>query len=392
MQNCIPTRKDDIYLEIEKFDKYTFTHCITYEFARRNSNVENILNFLNDLFVLYEFIIYKPLKTYESMLKSNRKFENKKNIENILKDKIYEAIKFHTETQWIIEFEDLTLDNIKQKISKLIKSLTNKLYEDYYVIYKNEFESQFKHAHEIYDFRDNIERDKALTEHVTANEFDKYNNEDNDYFSIFQSLNKNKKEFTFNSIYPKFKTAMRDFTDTKVMLNIKLPLDELIDFITKIKKDYNSKESIIKSKIEQLEDKLNFNNEELKKGKNVNWADMFFIYDYLQYFIRSSSKTQSVIASDLEILLSKYHYVKVKKEENEIKRVKDKKNCEMSWGEALKYSKEFTLNDDEDITEVDFSIPGITPYLNKKTITTNLNKMESYIEGEDPKYKSLIHS
>ena len=34
-EHRLPTRFDDNYTNIEKLEKYQFTHCLTYEFARR---------------------------------------------------------------------------------------------------------------------------------------------------------------------------------------------------------------------------------------------------------------------------------------------------------------------------------------------------------------------
>ena len=40
-----PNRNDDIYENIKNIEEFEFTHSIVYEFARRNGNVSNILNF-----------------------------------------------------------------------------------------------------------------------------------------------------------------------------------------------------------------------------------------------------------------------------------------------------------------------------------------------------------
>jgi len=61
----LPTRFDDEYTDIEKFEKYEYTHCFTYELARRNIYVENSLNFLFELFSYYEQIILPTLIKYE---------------------------------------------------------------------------------------------------------------------------------------------------------------------------------------------------------------------------------------------------------------------------------------------------------------------------------------
>lgn len=49
---------------------------------------------------------------------------------------------------------------------------------------------------------------------------------------------------------------MRDFTDRKVTLNLNLLIDELKDFITKIKENYDDNKSSIKTKRELLEEEI----------------------------------------------------------------------------------------------------------------------------------------
>lgn len=48
-------------------------------------------------------------------------------------------------------------------------------------------------------------------------------------------MHKYEKEFSWNIIYPNFNTAIRDFTDTKIVLNLNLPKSEIMDYIEKIK-------------------------------------------------------------------------------------------------------------------------------------------------------------
>jgi len=45
----LPTRFDDEYDRIDKFEKYEYTHCIAYELARRNNHVENLLTQLSHI-------------------------------------------------------------------------------------------------------------------------------------------------------------------------------------------------------------------------------------------------------------------------------------------------------------------------------------------------------
>lgn len=75
---------------------------------------------------------------------------------------------------------------------------------------------------------------------------------------------------------------MRDFSDTKVTLNLSLPEKDLLSFISIIKKDYDDKDSSIKHIYELLGEEFNQKFEELKNLTKKEWADYFFIYDYIK--------------------------------------------------------------------------------------------------------------
>lgn len=74
----------------------------------------------------------------------------------------------------------------------------------------------------------------------------KFNNSQNDYFTVYQDILKEEKEFSWSIIYPNFRTAIRDFTNTKIVLNLNLTKKEIIDYIEKIKDDYDKKNQLLK--------------------------------------------------------------------------------------------------------------------------------------------------
>jgi len=395
----LPLREN--YEYIDMFEPYEFTHCIVYEFARRNPNVENILNFLDDIFGIYECMIYKLLYTYNQMMKKEEKVHNKKLVEDKIKQTIISLLKTHTLDKLTLELDDLSMANIREKVSKLIILLTDELYENYYIIYQNEYESILKHCDEIYDRKKYLERDKALTEHVSElvleqnlEEHYKISYGTNDIFTVFESIKKDEKQFTFNSIYPNYKTALRDFTDTKLYINLKLPQKELEAYLKKVKAHYNSKNSIIKTKLELLEDELELEKEELSRDKRMNWADCFFIYDYYQYSLKEEKKTKEVIKKELILLLSKYYYIEKIEETND--KGKPIKVSKITWEYFL---KEYVENDEEykdflgEEMKIDLDgIPEVRGCFSDRTIADKFEKMDNYIKGENPKYKILIDS
>ena len=271
-----PNRHDSIYTNIENIEDFEFTHSIIYQFARRNENIENILNFLNDLFALYEGFIHKILDEYNKYIFKNnsKEDENIKKAEELMnplkKDEVYKILKLHNQEELKKEFEDLSIKNVKEKFCNIAKLLIDKLYNDYYIIYTTEYPLLFKHINEIYNPNENLEHDKILIEQVNKLDLDNcdYNIKHNDFFYIFQIIHK--KNLKLNTIYPKYKTSIRDFTDTKVALNLNLPKKEIIDFIEKIKHNYDKKSSIIKTPLELFGEKLEIDLEDIER-KNTKW-------------------------------------------------------------------------------------------------------------------------
>ena len=264
MDYKLPTRFDDDYTKFEDFEKYEYTHCFTYELARRNIHVENSLNLLFELFSYYEQIILPTLTKYEKATITDDMLEAINDVENIYKEFFIGLVSHYDKKQFAVDFESLTFKNIKEKISYLVNTLIKELYNKYYIIYQHETEKFTNDFNEIYNPLTYLERDKALTEHIEntygnevgLKEYYKFNYDKNEYFTIFQDINKDEKEFSFSTIYPNFRMGIRDFTDTKIVLNLSLSKAEIIDYIEKIKNDYDNKNSIIKTPRQLLEEEL----------------------------------------------------------------------------------------------------------------------------------------
>ena len=381
-----PNRSDEIYKNIENFEDFEFTHSIVYEFARRNKNVQHVVNFLNDLFTIYENFIYKSMDIYYKYLLKNefKEDENiekaKELIEQAIKKHVYEIIKFHKQEDLKKELEGLSVNNVKEKLYKIVKLLTDKLYIDYYIIYTTEYPLLFKHINEIYNPNENLEHDKILIEQVNKLDLDNcdYNIKHNDFFYIFQIIHK--KNLKLNTIYPKYKTSIRDFTDTKVALNLNLPKKEIIDFIEKIKDNYDKKSSIIKTPLELFGEKLEIDLEDIER-KN-KWADLFFIYDYYNVGIENKKK-KSDIENEIQLIFTKIYGVKIMK--NDIEIDKSKKFDLIPYKEYLKKSK---------IKESDLDLNDTAEekhYYTTRSIRSKYKEIKDYIKEKNPKYKTLIY-
>ena len=145
-EHRLPTRFDDDYTNIEKLEKYQFTHCLTYEFARRNVNVENSLNLLFELFLYYEQIILPILTKYEMTTITEEMTNAIENVEEVYKKNFIGLITHYKKISFLDKFEELTLKNLKEKTSYLVNNIIKDLYENYYIIYqleKDKFKSDF---------------------------------------------------------------------------------------------------------------------------------------------------------------------------------------------------------------------------------------------------------
>lgn len=387
MDHELAKRSHGDYTMIDKFEKYEYTHRITYELARRNSHVEKSLNFLFELFLYFDQCISPILSKYEKAVKTDDILKEISDIENNFKEHLRGLINHYNMNEFADHFE-----NIKEKISYLIKSITQELYDQYYIIYQPEsgcFSSDFN---EIYSPLTYLERDEALTEYIdnlSKNEmcFDdyyKYNYAANEYFTVYQSIYKNQKNFSFSTIYPNFRTGMRDFTDTKIVLNLNLPIDEIKDYVEKIKKDYDSKNSIIKSPRQLLEEKLEINDHDTDAIKLVKWADLFFIYDYYHYCELYTDKKMYEIQREIQIELTKYHGLRIAENEDKKNSGKDTKYKPTPWKDYIK--------DNPDTNEKNIYFENeIKAYLSTKAIKNKYEDIKKYIEGENPTYKILLH-
>jgi hypothetical protein len=388
----LPTRIDDEYINIEKFEKYEYTHCFTYELARRNINVENSLNLLLDLFSYYDQMILPTLTKYEIATITEDMIEAIRDVENMYKEFFIDLIKHYNKIEFLENFEDLAFQNIKEKTSNLVQDIIKDLYDNYYIIYQHEKEKFNHDFNEIYNPLTYLERDKALTEHLNMifnsrtdiEKHYKFNNNQNDYFTVYQDILKEEKEFSWNIIYPNFRTSMRDFADTKIVLNLNLTKKEIIDYIDKIKDDYDKKNSIIKTPRQILEKELEIDDESVNIIETEKWADIFFIYDY--YIISEATTNKSIyeVTNEIQIELTKYHGLKIKKTPDEIKNKKDKSYKGVTWEEYIK------SNPETNETNIFFD-SDTKPFLSTRSIENKYKLIKKFIEGDNPKYKTLIH-
>lgn len=355
-------RNDKIYKNIEDIKSFEFTHCLAYEFAMRNRKVNELLNFLDFLFMYYNQTIY-PKKDFDNDEFNKLKTYCKKILHDFNKIDSYKEI-------MNLEYKDI------QFICNLVvEALIEELYEKYYVIYKNDLEF----SDNIYNKNKFIERDRELTklsqEEMPNNPcINVVNN--NPFYNSYQEADINKKTFIFNTIYPNFKTAMRDFSDTKVTLNLSLPEKDLLSFISIIKKDYDDKDSSIKHIYELLGEEFNIGFEELKNLTKKEWADYFFIYDYIK---ETEDKSITTTYQKLQEIFTFMYGYKIEKTSEEIKNDKRKRD-----------NSKFKIISSEEYNKLDSTIKkSVKSNISIDTLKNRYKFMENLIENL--KYKFLIN-
>ena len=219
----------------------------------------------------------------------------------------------------------------------------------------------------------------------------KINEAKNDYFMVYQEIIDKNKDFSLNVIYPNYRVNLRDFTNTKIALNLNIPKTELLEYVEKIKDEYDSKNSIIRTRKELLKEKIKVNKTEQKELHeaissldNKKIGDILFIYDYFfynnQYY---PEKDNNNIIKEIQIELTKFNGFKIKKETNEIKNKKDTLYKYISWDEYLEENPEFKP-DDMGVLDDEKAA------LSTKSIASKYNLIKKYIDGDEPLYKTLI--
>lgn len=252
LKNVNISRNDNLYREIEEFEEYEITNCIAYEMAIRNNSY------------LEEFI--------ERVTKINTIF-----IEYLRGEYIDEMIEYAIEK--ILDKELCNEEILKLFIKRLMLSLRNMGINEYsiYELFKIDQIQKFEivqHAKKSYD-KEKINKSA-----------DEINVVVKDGYRIEQKGLVDDDTLAFkNDILPDFKRPFLKFVNGKhaeVMLNLALPLNELMSYIKIIKDDFTNDIEMVKTRDELsgINSLICENMKALKKPKGVIYADYFFCYDY----------------------------------------------------------------------------------------------------------------
>ena len=287
----LPQRSDLIYKEIEEFQDYELTNCIAYEMMIRTDN--------NYHLVSNKSYVYKIDKIKLSDI-------NLFGFQNLLQvvEKLY--------PKYIEDTKERAFDIFFRNSLFKQKEITG---------YLNEKDFENENLKEIY--RQGFNQGKRFYTNNILDDLEYFieyylNNDDEFFNNIYIPtllepflLDKNncKAIIKEQKILRKMKLPSSrpesNFNIQKSCLleiNLFLPKDELIAYISKIKDDFDKDNSIIKTPLELLGETLekSDNKKTPKKPKASVYTDWFYIYDYWKYE-KIQGKTDKDIFVALEI-------------------------------------------------------------------------------------------
>ena len=356
----LPKLTDSIYKEIEEFEDYEYSNCIAYEMCIRNKEVKKLLNIIINKFdeifeaTEFEFIINKEAieKECNELKKYGIGFNT---LSSILTDIFY-------------EINDIEVG----------KSSLNILYENDLILDRKD-----------YLYVDLIDDGIVGVLENGDEEIIPYKQMNLDYIPLI------KKSYS----RPTLKIDKSKIF--KVELDLSLPKEELLDYVSKIKDDFNNKTnamirtpidlliydsslmeyigkenntSEINRKLDALEDILlddKTDNSNIKKLKKKLIADSFFIYDYV-------TARQEQIKKGNELKFQEYEEQLQEIKNNPYVTPKDRKI------QQQELKKEFEENTNTRINELFEDIEDFTP--------ATARRYYYYIKPfiDDCKYKEVI--
>lgn len=304
----IQSRDNDIYKEIDNFETYELTPCIAYEMAIRNDDVKTLLKRYDKITAMmddpeYQYKRYLGKDDFETS-KNNPLYGLPKEYQNLSYEEyeevvakkfdIYEEFIEGNYKKFIDEYIDRSNELGMSHLDKLKKRIEDELINNY-LIYPTGYIRDVPGATYFYKEEiTNSKKDENKTiignEHMKDGMFIRFEEIIHDEFIQVQGTNIKNTEYYVNNIIPNFHRQVNDQNQINIPINFSLPLEEIIEYITKVKKKINPK-----TPLELLGEKLDKANDmsNIKVGKETldatrgeesqkKFADMFFIYDMRQ--------------------------------------------------------------------------------------------------------------
>ncbi len=316
-ESKLSRRDDEEYQIISSYETYELTHCISYEMAIRNKDVQDILEKIKTLTLLYKDI-FKADMLHKNDMALFYIMEIEEQREKVLESLDTLNIELN------INFDTYSPTEIQSELMRLITEYTVLLEEDYYMIYDRK-EIMPEGMEEVFKEPNHYEPDRELNQHMDKaieasirNAYDvspryKDNFTFKDGYAVYQASYEGSKEYDINKVFPNFKRPMREFNQTQVAFNMSLPKDEIVKYIEKIKDDYDYKKTSYKTVNQLLYGKDTRIEDKLDHKQQDRYADDFFIYDYYTLSHEEHEKKLELIQKKL----SQYHGMKIEKGRND---------------------------------------------------------------------------
>lgn len=298
----------ETYKYIEKFEIYELTPCISYEMAIRNKDVQSLLEKYKKINTMMEEDRY----LYKMYFTENN-FKDVKNRSLLIVSEEYEDCTYEEYeaiiTKKLTKYKRLIDKDYKKFIDDYIyrctelgiselnllkKKLENELINDY-LIYPTGYRRDVPGATYLYNKEEirNSKKDKKKTvidENVGDGIQIRFEEIIHDEFIQVQGVNIKKTEYYVNNIIPNFNRQVNDQNQINIPINFSLPLEEIIEYITIVKKKINPKTplELLGEKLQKSNNLSNLKTEketlDATRGEEpqIKFADMFFIYDMKQ--------------------------------------------------------------------------------------------------------------
>lgn len=290
-------RNDGKYTEIDSFEPYELTPCIAYEMAIRNDKVKRLLKrhikistmLEDDQYMLNRYMT-KDFFAFIYGYKDNKEIDEeypkyKKLYEQ--KQATYKKLIKEDYKKFIDDYIDMCTELNIVTLTDLQKMIEDELINDY-LIYPEGYCRSIPHSQAIEceeitnkekqekkQILNNDNADDGLCiryEKVTYKEFIKY-----------QSIHIQNNEYFINNIIPNFKRQVNDQSQPILPINFSLPLNEIVEYITKIKEQINPKTpfELLGKELEKANDLTSLDQIQID-NPSKRLSDMLYVYDMKQ--------------------------------------------------------------------------------------------------------------
>ncbi|MEA2018132.1 MAG: hypothetical protein U9N59_06760 [Campylobacterota bacterium] len=183
-------------------------------------------------------------------------------------------------------------------INEIIKELETELI-DKYLIYPNNYLVDYPQKNDmlikkVINNAFDIQKFQKDTEYKHENNY--FFKEDNyDGYSVYQGIVKDSdSRYNLSTIKQDVTKQVVDYNISNFQINLNLPKEELHDYLSKVKDNYDNDNSILLSPMELLGEKMEIDPLYIKNMDSNKWANVFYNYDLSQYLTYMQNKLKEL--------------------------------------------------------------------------------------------------